>query len=257
MFLHPFCSVIIEPLVGDKLGFGYSVESEDDTKQEEKAGNKHIKATTTNGVHSGLTEDEVGKSHHENGQGTQILEEHKLYIQDEETGRFSRDSFSRLNIGAKGSFSDRLKHVKSVRSPLDSSRSNGLIYSNQMIVEEKEKEAGVVQGFLSSERKDAKVHLKDSKSSLLESRIQQLESRIEMLEGELRDAAGIEAGLYAVIAEHGSSTNKVHAPARRLSRLYFHACKGSESRKANVARNAVAGLVLVAKACGNDVPRYF
>lgn len=244
-----------EALVGEKLGFGYSVESQDDMKQEGKAENRHMEATTTNSVHYGLTEDKVGKSHHENGQRTQILDEHKLYIQDEETGRFSRDSFSRLNIGAKGSFNDRLKHVKSVRSPLDSARSNGLIYNNQMIVEEKVKEAGVVQSFLSNERKDAKVHLKDSKSCLLESRIQQLESRIEMLEGELRDAAGIEAGLYAVIAEHGTSTNKVHAPARRLSRLYFHASKGSESRKANVARNAVAGLVLVAKACGNDVPR--
>ncbi|KAJ8566911.1 hypothetical protein K7X08_019119 [Anisodus acutangulus] len=39
-----------------------------------------------------------------------------------------------------------------------------------------------------------------------------------MAEGELREAAAIEVVLYSVVAEHGSSTNKVHAPARRLSR---------------------------------------
>ncbi|KAK1369759.1 C2 NT-type domain-containing protein [Heracleum sosnowskyi] len=56
--------------------------------------------------------------------------------------------------------------------------------------------------------------------------------------------------------EHGSSVNKVHAPARRLSRLYLHACKeNSSSRIASAARSIISGLVLVAKACGNDVPR--
>ncbi|KAK1359395.1 C2 NT-type domain-containing protein [Heracleum sosnowskyi] len=56
--------------------------------------------------------------------------------------------------------------------------------------------------------------------------------------------------------EHGSSVNKVHAPARRLWRLYLHACKAkSRSRIASAARNVISGLVLVAKACGNDVPR--
>ena len=79
-----------------------------------------------------------------------------------------------------------------------------------------------------------------------------------MLEGELREAAAIEVGLYSVVAEHGSSINKVHAPARRLSRLYLHACReSSQSRRSSAARSAVSGLVLVAKACGNDVPRYF
>ncbi|CAI9766698.1 unnamed protein product [Fraxinus pennsylvanica] len=49
---------------------------------------------------------------------------------------------------------------------------------------------------------------------------------------------------------------KVHAPARRLSRLYLHACKQkSKSRKGSAAKSAVSGLILVAKACGNDVPR--
>ncbi|XP_030527567.1 uncharacterized protein LOC115738907 isoform X2 [Rhodamnia argentea] len=83
-----------------------------------------------------------------------------------------------------------------------------------------------------------------------------LENRIAMLEEELREAAAIEASLYSVIAEHGSSSNKVHSPARRLSRFYFHACKlNSPSKRESAARAVVSGLVLVSKACGNDVPR--
>lgn len=84
-----------------------------------------------------------------------------------------------------------------------------------------------------------------------------MESRIEMLEEELREAATLEIGLYSVVAEHGSSMNKVHAPARRLSRFYLHACKAnSAAKRASAAGAAISGLVLVSKACGNDVPRY-
>ncbi|XP_076926664.1 uncharacterized protein LOC143589929 [Bidens hawaiensis] len=87
-------------------------------------------------------------------------------------------------------------------------------------------------------------------------KLQQLEHRVQSLEGELREAAAIEVGLYSIVAEHGSSVSKVHAPARRLSRLYLHACKeNSQSRRASSARSIVSGLILVAKACGNDVPR--
>ncbi|ONK65972.1 uncharacterized protein A4U43_C06F2870 [Asparagus officinalis] len=87
-------------------------------------------------------------------------------------------------------------------------------------------------------------------------KLQELESRVEKLEGELREAAAIEMSLYSIVAEHGSSVHKVHTPARRLSRLYFHASKqSSRERKANASRSIVSGLVLVAKACGNDVPR--
>ncbi|KAF5449380.1 hypothetical protein F2P56_029831, partial [Juglans regia] len=84
----------------------------------------------------------------------------------------------------------------------------------------------------------------------------ELESKIEMLEEELREAAAVEVALYSVVAEHGSSATKVHAPARRLSRFYLHACKArSPANRASAARTAVSGLVPVAKACGNDVPR--
>ena len=85
----------------------------------------------------------------------------------------------------------------------------------------------------------------------------ELKAEVEMLQEELREAAALEVSMYSVIAEHGSSSNKVHAPARRLSRFYFHACRvGSPATMATAAQSAVSGFVLVSKACGNDVPRY-
>lgn len=84
------------------------------------------------------------------------------------------------------------------------------------------------------------------------------ERRTEMLEDELKEAAALEAAVYSVVAEHSSSMSKVHAPARRLSRFYLHACKENDhSKRASAARAAVSGLILVSKACGNDVPRYY
>ncbi|KAK7344041.1 hypothetical protein VNO77_13260 [Canavalia gladiata] len=84
----------------------------------------------------------------------------------------------------------------------------------------------------------------------------ELKAEVEMLREELREAAALEVSMYSVIAEHGSSSNKVHAPARRLSRFYFHACRaGSPATIARAAQSAVSGFVLVSKACGNDVPR--
>ncbi|KAL5581322.1 hypothetical protein UlMin_013764 [Ulmus minor] len=168
-------------------------------------------------------------------------------------------SLSRGNLGMKENIFNggSLKHGKSVR--VDSAR-NGITYGN---LHTETKEAGV-QGEAQSaagnlrikERKDAKVYPRDTRTVILESKIQQLENRVKTLEGELREAAAVEASLYSVVAEHGSSMSKVHAPARRLSRLYLHACgESSQSRRANAARSAVSGLVLVAKACGNDVPR--
>ncbi|CAF1703028.1 hypothetical protein HID58_053199 [Brassica napus] len=126
---------------------------------------------------------------------------------------------------------EKPRKVKSVRSSLEISRSN-------------------------SERKEAKVFPRNT--TTLESKVKDLESRVKKLEGELCEAAGIEAALYSVVAEHASSSAKVHAPARRLLRLYLHACRGDNhliSRRANAAKSAVSGLVTVAKACGNDVPR--
>ncbi|CAF2141930.1 unnamed protein product [Brassica rapa] len=84
------------------------------------------------------------------------------------------------------------------------------------------------------------------------------EFKTETLEDELKEAAALEAAVYSVAAEHSSSMSKVHAPARRLARFYLHACKGNgsdHSKRACAARAAVSGLIVVSKACGNDVPR--
>ncbi|KAG4927910.1 hypothetical protein JHK82_053602 [Glycine max] len=89
-----------------------------------------------------------------------------------------------------------------------------------------------------------------------ELKIEEMELRIEKLEEELREVAALEVSLYSIAPEHGSSTHKVHTPARRLSRLYIHACKHwTQKRRATIAKNTVSGLVLVAKSCGNDVSR--
>lgn len=89
-------------------------------------------------------------------------------------------------------------------------------------------------------------------------KMEEMESRIEKLEEELREVAALEISLYSIVPEHGSSAHKVHTPARRLSRLYIHACKHwARDKRATIARNTVSGLVLIAKSCGNDVPRYW
>jgi len=94
------------------------------------------------------------------------------------------------------------------------------------------------------------------KSTALKEKVQKLEKRVEELEEELREVAALEISLYSMIADHGSSTYKVHTPARRLSRLYVHACKHwTQNKRATIARSIVSGLILVARSCGNDVAR--
>lgn len=89
-----------------------------------------------------------------------------------------------------------------------------------------------------------------------DNKVRELELKIELLEAELREAAAAEIGLYSIIAEHGSSVNKVHTPARRLSRHFVYALKNcSRDKMGSAARNATSGLVLVAKACGYDIAR--
>lgn len=90
-----------------------------------------------------------------------------------------------------------------------------------------------------------------------EQKIEEMEKRIDKLEEELRVVAALEMSLYSVVPEHGSSAHKVHTPARRLSRIYIYGCKHwSQDKRATVAKNIVSGLVLIAKSCGSDVPRY-
>ncbi|XP_028787240.1 uncharacterized protein LOC114743214 isoform X1 [Neltuma alba] len=108
----------------------------------------------------------------------------------------------------------------------------------------------------SDEKAEAQENGEHEEVAALESRIEEMEFRIEKLEEELREVAALEISLYSVVPEHGSSAHKVHTPARRLSRLYIHACKHwTQDTRATIARNAVSGLVLVAKSCGNDVSR--
>ncbi|KAF8013137.1 hypothetical protein BT93_I1114 [Corymbia citriodora subsp. variegata] len=160
--------------------------------------------------------------------------------------------------GMKGHVIDRLRRAKSVRSPPDIAKSIGAASTNLLAGHNKEGAVTPigVRSFRSNERRDTNVYTKDTRSALLDAKVLQLENRINMLEGELIEAAAVEVALFSIVAEHGSSIAKVHAPARRLSRLYIHACRElSHSRRASAARSAVSGLVLVAKACGNDVPR--
>ncbi|KAF3330912.1 hypothetical protein FCM35_KLT04266 [Carex littledalei] len=95
-----------------------------------------------------------------------------------------------------------------------------------------------------------------SKATRNGEKVRELEARVELLEGELRDAAAVEIGLYSIVPEHASSAHKMHTPARRLARLYVHALKyWSKERRAKAARSISSALVLVARSCGNDVPR--
>ncbi|MBA0695838.1 hypothetical protein Goari_002437 [Gossypium aridum] len=242
------------------------VDGEDDRKAQRNGKVSSKEASAADDAYDNSREGNSGYNWQENGHEGQYWEAKKYSTEDEQLNIHSQEnSSSQGNLGTKFDAlkSDRLKHVKSVRSSSDSVRSNGLVSDNQHA---ELKEAGVLgdaqhgPGTLinksSNGSKDAKVYPKDTRSAILDNKIQQLENKIMMLEGELREAAAIEAALFSIVAEHGSSMNKVHAPARRLSRLYLHACKeGFQSRRASAARSAVSGLALVAKACGNDVPR--
>lgn len=98
----------------------------------------------------------------------------------------------------------------------------------------------------------------EQEKAALKQKAEIMESKLEKLEDELRVVAALEISLYSVIPEHGSSAHKVHTPARRLSRLYVHACKHwSRNKRATIAKNIVSGLILVGRTCGNDVARYF
>lgn len=165
-----------------------------------------------------------------------------------ETVQFSR----RVHGGVQGitMVNNKLKHMKSVHLPYISGKANGFSGDDQNM--EKAKEVDTQEHSATS---SAVIEGNKPSNGVSESKFE-WESRVEMLEEELREAAVIEAALYSVVSEHGSSTNKVHAPARRLSRFYLHVCKSmSQAKRASAASAAVSGLILVSKSCGNDVPR--
>ena len=176
--------------------------------------------------------------------------------------------------GSRTLTSDRLKNLQfSMRSPPHSLGSLRYASSDQYVEDVKEIDVledgcnGSVKSFTHNRRDDQESITSNSGEVKHASRcnmnivptnkVQELELRVEKLERELREAAAIEISLYSIAAEHGSSMQKVHTPARRLSRLYIHASKQlSKGRKASAARSAVSGLVLAAKTCGSDVPRH-
>ena len=175
----------------------------------------------------------------------------KNYMEDEQS--VAQGAKEQVLLGSTIYSSERLKNMQSARSPADSARNHAEVKENGSLGDSKNS-GGTIR---SNDKKDAKIYPKVTRNASLDGKIEHLENKIKMLEGELREAAAIEAALYSVVAEHGSSMGKLHAPARRLSRLYLHACKENlQVRKSGAAKSSVSGLVLVAKACGNDVPRY-
>ncbi|KAI3981690.1 hypothetical protein MKX01_020633 [Papaver californicum] len=178
--------------------------------------------------------------------------------------KYEDDVQEEVNPGdaeVKGNMLIRQKPVMSIQSPLDSYRRHGSLSENQFMevvkeIDISENGQNSPKSFEGSELKNSSVVQREGRNSISDTKLQQLEHRMEKLEGELREAAAVEVSLYSVAAEHGSSANKVHAPARRLFRLYTHACKQKlQERKATAAKSAVSGLALVAKACGSDIPR--
>ncbi|KAG6410174.1 hypothetical protein SASPL_128226 [Salvia splendens] len=193
------------------------------------------------------------KEHHPQVDPTSSFSEVEAHRQSNLENGLPFETEENYEFNNNSSNVDRLKHGKSVRSSADSSRSNGPVRSNRFLVADVQNHSRVS---VSSESKDSKTCEKKTIEPFFDGRIQHLENRMKVLEEELREAAAIEVSLYSVVAEHGSSMTKVHAPARRLSRLYFHVSKlKSKTRRGNAAKSIVSGLVLVSKACGNDVPR--
>lgn len=229
----------------EDVGSVLSHKQDDDTAS---AGTEDPETGQTNSHQNGLIDDE-------------IIEKHQKYTASEVDVQNQVAGVNGLHSATEGNFAfnnnlssaDRMKQGKSVRSLVDSSKSNGHVRSNRFLVAEAQNHS---RGSISSESRDATICEKDIKKPFSDIRIQNLEGKMKVLEEELREAAAIEVSLYSVVAEHGSSMTKVHAPARRLSRLFFHVSKlNLKSRRGSAAKSIVSGLALVSKACGNDVPR--
>ncbi|XP_074577804.1 uncharacterized protein LOC141834328 [Curcuma longa] len=208
--------------------------------------------------------------------------EHISDIQQREikqrTGTLSTDSASSCcrSLGERHSSSfntERLRTMKlSVRSPprLMGSITYGADDQNKEYVKEVDIQEDVSNNGTNSGTDDgrddnestssgsSKVHQFPRRNgrSFYNDKVHELELRVKLLEAELREAAAIEIALYSTTAEHGSSSHKVHTPARRISRMYNHASRQWPiERMTSAARSIASGLGLVAKACGNDVPR--
>lgn len=223
--------------------------------------NGQVKAIAINDLYVGPGDGEEKREREEIERDERILEDMRASV-NKQAGKFSQAAIrkqgalrsntlasDRRALGVQGSTTsnNKLKHMKSVQLPPHSAKANG--FPENIHNMDKLKKIDHITGNVAIENKEPQNGSSGNKN--------EWESRVEMLEEELTEAAAIEVGLYSIVAEHGSSINKVHAPARRLSRFYLHACKASsKDKRASAARATVSGLVLVSKACGNDVPRY-
>lgn len=217
---------------------------------------ENISKITSKVPSSTMHSQEGAKRNHTDSQATQ--EDYRNVWRQTKNGQMETSSKDSSDIGVPHNVvkNNKLKHVKSVQLPSHTSKMDTpLVLDNTEFVEKpmrtdimKDTRDGGMTSSLGEEKETSK---------LFSDRTGELKAEIEMLKEELKEAAAVEVGLYSVVAEHGSSTNKIHAPARRISRFYSHACKASSpAKKANAARAAVSGFILVSKACGNDVPRY-
>ncbi|CAM8970776.1 unnamed protein product [Rhodiola kirilowii] len=166
---------------------------------------------------------------------------------------------STVTVSAKG-YSDNVVEEKNSLSKTSFESSEGMEarqFDDVKEISKMDQVSGGTQSVESDEEDTDNVAVAEfERSENSESLIKEMESKIEKLEEELREVAALEISIYSVVPEHGSSAHKVHTPARRLSRLYIHACKHwNHDRRATIAKNTVSGLVLVSKSCGNDVPR--
>ncbi|KAM3303725.1 hypothetical protein P3S67_014755 [Capsicum chacoense] len=233
----------------DKKGF-LKVDSYSDRYQDSRNKPKvHTESTVLKDLHVGVV----------NGKGMELLE-----IDQHEENLKESPHFSEIKLGRKHSFlkGDTLNSNKVPVLQGSSKGKSKHLKSHQL------NDLANRSGFPDSSQnpeKSAKLHVSEDAWSNGKGnktvngspdRKNEWKSKIETLEEELMEAAAVEVSLYSVVAEHGSSAHKVHAPARRLSRFYVHACRTkSRVKQAGAARAAVSGLVLVSKACGNDVPR--
>lgn len=237
-----------------------------------KAWRQNIKGqekATVGGSHVGPLGDKRSQEEPEHEKKDLILKAKQYSFDSKLASRFSQEAsrkqvtvrsdtstFSNEGVGAPVDMvrSNKLKHVKSMQLPFDSTENSRLLDNAGFI--KKSKGVEITKDILNPVMSNTTSTRKETSNSSHYSK-GELESKIEMLKEELREAAALEVGLYSVVAEHGSSTNKIHAPARRLSRFYFHACKTeSRAKKANASKAVISGFILVAKSCGNDVPRY-
>ncbi|KAF8095795.1 hypothetical protein N665_0322s0016 [Sinapis alba] len=87
----------------------------------------------------------------------------------------------------------------------------------------------------------------------LKQKVESLETRIEKLEEELREVAALEISLYSVVPDHSSSAHKLHTPARRVARLYMHACEHwSQGKLTFWLSNIITLREITSHACGSE-----